>query len=164
MPLEIRTARSDDVRTFASWRYESPYDVYDMTDDLEDTVDYFLDAGLRCHVLVDGTELAGFCTFGRDGQVPGGTYRTNAVDIGLGIRPDLTGRGRGREYVGVVVAKAGQLFPGLPLRVTIAAWNTRALRTWLNAGFAHASRFTIHGTSGDTEYVILERGPVPGST
>jgi ribosomal-protein-alanine N-acetyltransferase len=36
--------------------------------------------------------------------VPGGTYGADALDTGGGLRPDLTGRGLGREALEVGLA------------------------------------------------------------
>lgn len=159
MDVVLRRATADDIRAFAAWRYEPPYDVYDITEGEEDAVTYFLDPDVQCHVLIEGGDLAGFCTFGQDAWVPGGNYEADAVDIGLGVRPDLTGAGRGISYVAAVVAFARDRFGHKPLRVTIAAGNQRAQRVWSKAGFVETSRFVASKElMGDREFVILERG------
>ncbi len=48
--------------------------------------------------------LEGFCSFGADGQVAGGDYSGQCLDIGMGIWPDLTGRGNGKRYAQAVVS------------------------------------------------------------
>jgi ribosomal-protein-alanine N-acetyltransferase len=85
--------------------------------------------------------LIGFCTFGQDARVPGGDYAASALDIGLGVRPDLTGKGHGTEIVTAVVDFAMRTFEPQRLRVTIAEWNTRAQRVWERNGFVPQSRF-----------------------
>lgn len=45
-------------------------------------------------------ELVGFFSFGAEAQVPGGDYdNAKALDIGLGMRPDLTGKSLGLGFV-----------------------------------------------------------------
>ena len=159
MAIEVRAATAADVAEFASWQYEAPYNAYDMTDERDEAVEYFLDPSMSCHVLVDSGDLVGFCTFGPDGQVSGGRYERDAVDLGMGIRPELTGKGRGRLYTEAAIAQARQLFPDKALRVTIAEWNRRAVRVCVNAGFTEASRFVApDDTTGTRKFVVLELG------
>lgn len=77
-------------------------------------------------ILNSEGELEGFCSFGPDGQVSGGNYSEPALDIGLGIRPDLTGQGSGRHYAQAVAEYGAQCYGMNRLRVTIATFNQRA--------------------------------------
>ena len=160
--LRLRRATEADIRGFRTWRYPAPYDVYDLGDDrLEDSVAYFLQDHVSCHVLVDDADVVvGFCTFGRDGQVPGGDYTQPGLDIGLGIRPDLTGRGRGADWIEAACRFASEQFDPVRLRVTIAAWNGRALSAWRTAGFRAVQQFRRARGSGG-EFIVLERGVAP---
>lgn len=67
-------------------------------------------------------ELAGFCNFGADARALGGEYDDEAMDIGIVMRPDLTGRGRGEVYTAVVLEFAVRQYPAQRQRVTIAAF------------------------------------------
>ncbi len=143
MNFPLRPATKDDIRQIFTWHYPPPYDIYDAGEGpTEADLAYHLDPRYHYHVLVDeaGTMVA-FCSFGADGQVPGGDYRADALDIGLGVRPDLTGHGRGIGFVQQVVDFALATFAPRALRVTIAAFNGRAQRVWQNAGFVEVSRF-----------------------
>lgn len=156
MTLRIRPVTADDVRVFAAWRYDPPYDVYDQTDPIDQAIAYFLRPDVQCHVLVEGDRVAGFCTFGHDARVPGGSYGDPAMDIGLGVNPALTGHGRGGEFVDAVVRHARSAFPGWSLRVTIAEHNRRALKVWSAAGFEEDERFeTEREILGGRGFVVL---------
>jgi ribosomal-protein-alanine N-acetyltransferase len=139
----IRPATEGDVRELSTWRNDPPYDVYDVGDEsVETNIGYLLDPDTRCHAIADGSgDLIGFCTFGADARVPGGDYSVEALDIGLGIRPDRTGRGHGSRFVTAVVEFAATTFQPDTMRVTISEWNKRALRVWEGAGFEHIQRF-----------------------
>jgi len=156
MTIKLRPATDRDVREFVAWRYEPPYDAYNITQDPREAVEYFLGADVDCHALVDGADVVGYCTFGRDAQVPGGDYTVDALDIGLGVEPSRTGSGDGHLFVTAVVGHAvAGLEPRL-LRVTIAAGNERARRVWANAGFTEVSRFlTDRELMGSSEFAIL---------
>ena len=82
-----------DAREISGWRYEPPYDFYDPTADPADLAE-LLDPERRrdtyFSVVAEENRLVGFFQFeGKD----------ETVDVGLGLRPDLTGRGLGAEFV-----------------------------------------------------------------
>ncbi|MBK8987309.1 MAG: GNAT family N-acetyltransferase [Chloroflexi bacterium] len=157
------------ARQFVRWRYAPPYDIYNMVTDPDDAnlveaaANYFLDPAIGCHALTDewGRVLA-FCTFGEDAQVPGGDYGRIALDIGFGMRPDLTGQGLGREFVTAVIHFAQQTFQPDVLRVTIAAFNRRALRVWTQQGFAPVQEFEGM-IAGKRPFIILEKSESGGT-
>jgi ribosomal-protein-alanine N-acetyltransferase len=156
--LKIVPITAEFVREILSWRYEPPYDFYNFMiapEDIDKEIAYFLAPENRFRqVMRDGMPIAGF-SLGLDGQVPGGDYRAAALDIGLGIRPDLTGQGFGGEIVQAIVDFAIRLDAPPALRVTIAAFNERALRVWTKAGFREVSRFIAEETT--VPFVILIR-------
>ncbi|MFV1999599.1 MAG: GNAT family N-acetyltransferase, partial [Acidimicrobiia bacterium] len=123
MSIELKPSTETDIRSFAPWRYEPPYDVYDIAESPDEAVAYFLRPSVRCHTLWDGSDIVGYATFGEDAQVPGGDYDISGIDIGLGIKPAKTGLGAGRLYVAAVVTHAAAMFGHRQLRVTIAAGN-----------------------------------------
>jgi RimJ/RimL family protein N-acetyltransferase len=146
------------AREILTWRYDPPYDFYNFViaaEDVEKEIAYFLAPENRFRqVMRDGVPIAGF-SLGLDGQVPGGDYSADALDIGLGIRPDLTGQGLGGEIVAAIVNFAIKLDEPPALRVTIAAFNQRALRVWQKAGFREVSRFKLEASN--EPFVILIR-------
>jgi ribosomal-protein-alanine N-acetyltransferase len=135
-----------------AWRYPAPYDCYDMTGADPAAL---ADPGRGFFALADETGLIGFRSFGPDGQVPGGAYDDSALDTGGGLRPDLTGRGRGREAIATGLAFGRQRFCPAAFRVTIAAFNVRAQRVVTALGFRPAG--TFRGAVTGRDYVILVR-------
>jgi GNAT superfamily N-acetyltransferase len=146
-----------DIRDFATGRYEAPLDVYSITQTVDEAVEYFSQVSTGCHVILSDNELAAFFTFGSDARVPGGDYSNPGLDIGLGVKPSLIGRGRGRRYVEAVVGFARETFDVEPLRVTIVAENQAALRVWSSAGFVETQRFhSPEVVMGSDVFVVLE--------
>lgn len=158
MALRVVPITADFVREILSWRYEPPYDFYNFIiapEDIDKEIAYFLAPENRFRqVMRDSVPIAGF-SMERDGQVPGGDYSADALDIGLGVRPDLTGQGFGGEIVRTVIDFAIKVDAPPALRVTIAAFNQRAQRVWQKAGFREVSRFTLEETN--VPFVILIR-------
>ena len=137
MTFTFSPMNEDQARTVLNWRYEPPYDLYNLdVGDAEPYLQDFLDPQNGYHVICDeqGVFLA-FCCFGPDAWVPGGDYSAEALDIGMGLRPDLTGRGQGLRYAQAVLGFAADRFTPAVFRVTVAQFNKRALRVWEKAGF-----------------------------
>ena len=90
----LTRAHAEDL---ATWRYDAPYDVYDL---VGADPDELLHPALGFHAVLAGERLIGFRSFGPDGQVPGWDYDDAALDTGGGLRPSLTGQGLGRAVIG----------------------------------------------------------------
>ncbi len=129
-----------------NWRYPPPYHIYHMSsDDPADAaaaVAYLLNPAYHFYEMtLPQEDVVGFCSFGADGKVPGGDYSQSALDIGMGLRPDLTGKGLGAIFVQAVVQVGVELFQPNLLRVTIATFNERAQKVWRRHGFQPVQSF-----------------------
>lgn len=157
MPLIIQPLDEANARDIAGWRYDAPYDFYNLNpDEIEQNIQYFLDPQNKFYsIFEEPRKLVGYCSFGKDGQVPGGDYSTPGLDIGMGICPNLTGQGRGNFYVTAVLDFAQQMFAPSIVRVTIAAFNQRAIWVWSGVGFHTVDTFE-HLYKG-VPFVILVR-------
>lgn len=136
-----------------TWRYAAPYDCYDMTG--ADPA-FIASQASGYFALVRDGELIGFRSFGEDGRVPGGEYDSSALDTGGGLRPDLTGKGIGREAISTGLAFGRDRFSPAAFRVTVASFNTRALRVVNSLGFYVAGSF-YHPLADGRAYDILVR-------
>jgi RimJ/RimL family protein N-acetyltransferase len=141
------------AREIVRWRYEPPYDIYNL-ENSEAEIHYAIDPQNNFYTMRDenGT-LVGFCSFGDDGQVPGGDYSANALDIGMGIRPDLTGKGHGASIAASTLDFARITFQPIAFRVTIAAFNTRARRVWEKNSFIQTQAFMHQGSK--REFIVM---------
>lgn len=139
----ITSLTESDARALRSWRYPEPYTSYNLAgaDEKED-LRYFLDPHNQFYSVLDenGT-LAGFCSFGEDAQVPGGDYTVDALDIGLGLRPDLTGRGLGASFLDAILCFAQEHFGPSQFRATVASFNVRSRRLFERHGFRVTQTF-----------------------
>jgi [ribosomal protein S18]-alanine N-acetyltransferase len=136
-----------------TWHYAPPYNRYDMTG----VQSAFLMAASNGYfALVDETGLIGFRSFGVDGQVPGGSYDGAALDTGGGLRPELTGRGLGREAISVGLDFGRREFAPTAFRVTVATFNIRALRVVTSLGFQNIGRFQATGDGTSFEMLIRQ--------
>ncbi|MCL6443460.1 MAG: GNAT family N-acetyltransferase [Alicyclobacillus sp.] len=155
----------------ASWRHDPPYDFYNL-DGTEDAVNELLNGAYRSVTLDDG-QLVGFYCLGESAQVPAGhafgAYRRDGgdvVDVGIGMRPALTGRGFGSQFFAHVLMDIWSRHPHADLRLTVAHFNQRAIRLYEKFGFRHEVEFVHHGTLFETMRASAPAGDVPvsGST
>ncbi len=147
----VRPLTDADRHAIATWRYDGDLSIYDPGAGA---------AQLRApdHVALateDGA-LLGYGTLGVEAQVPGGRYDAPAIDLGLGVRPDLVGAGRGAAFLRVLLDYAAAREPALTPRVTVAAANARATALVTGQGFVPTHRFT-RGRDG-RQFVQYERG------
>ena len=157
MPLAFRPLDEESARMILQWKYEAPYDIYNLASpEPKETLRYLLDPQNAFYGMYEQqSNLAAFCSFGPDGRVAGGDYSIPALDIGLGLRPDLTGQGHGSSYVNAVIEFALSTYKPDRLRVTIAAFNHRALRVWEKAGFRVVQKFK--GGWETMDFVVLTK-------
>lgn len=162
MDLSIQPLTADQIRQMLAWRYEEPYTVYNMVEeDPEEAIQFFSDPANGYFAITGETgTLHGFCNFGHDAQVPGGDYGMEALDIGMGLRPALTGEGNGATYATAVFEFAHRYFSYHFHRVTIAAFNRRAQRLCEHFGFRVSAQFT-HAQDG-RPFVIMTRAVAGG--
>ena len=145
------------ARGIALWRYPPPYDFYNCPDDgVEGEVLCLLNPAYLYRAIWDRDgELIGYAGFGEDCRVPGGDYGADALDMGGGLRPDLCGRGLGAGFWEAVMESACLLFAPAAFRVTVAAFNQRALRVWERLGFRVVEVF--EATHSGQPFVVLVR-------
>jgi [ribosomal protein S18]-alanine N-acetyltransferase len=152
LSLAFAPMDEDTARAILDWQYDAPYDIYN---EVEDALPALLDPA-NAYYRIDNEhgDLVAYCCFGPDARVAGGGYSADALDIGFGLRPDLTGRGHGEGYVSTLVRFARKTFRPDRLRVTVAAFNRRALRVWEKSGFVPVQAFARKPDG--LAFVILE--------
>ncbi len=127
LKLTFRPLNQEQAQAILNWRYASPYDCYNFNiDTAKEDLYYLLEEKNAFFAILNlQGELEGYCSFDSDGQVLGGQYSTDALDIGMGVRPDLVGQGRGKQYAQAVARYGTNLYQAKQLRVTIAKFNKR---------------------------------------
>ncbi len=153
MPLTPRSSfmfsqlSQEDAEAIAEWRYPEPYSFYDWSADVDDLRE-LLDPALRGEAywaVRDGDELVGHFSF---------KPNEGTVEIGLGLRPDLTGRGLGAAFLAAGLDFARERFAPERFTLAVAAFNERAVTVYERAGFV-PDRVYMHATNGG-EWEFLE--------
>ena len=150
--FRFRPLAQADAEAIARWRYPEPYSFYDTAAD-EDDLAELLDPTWRgeAYAAVDdaGGELVGFFSFKR--KEPG------TLELGLGLRPDHTGRGLGLEFVRAGLDEARSRLGPERFTLAVAAFNARAIAVYERAGFREVRRYRHHTGGADWEFVEMRR-------
>ena len=152
-----------DADAVASWRYQPPYDFYDTAADPSSLVEV-LDARRWGHIFFSvfssldpsssppesgDEELAGFLELtARPGEV---------IEIGLGLRPDLTGQGLGLSFVEACLDFARQRSRPRAFALDVATFNQRARVVYEKAGFVPGDTFWRHLSGRRWEFLRMSR-------
>jgi ribosomal-protein-alanine N-acetyltransferase len=139
------------------WHYPPPYDMYNCNPGAaEAQIGLYLKPEYHYYTIWNTTDhLIGFHCFGPDARVPGGDYSVPALDVGGGLKPDLTGQGLGAVIMEAALTFARQKFAPPAFRATVAAFNRRALRVSEKVGYRRIS--TFNSTASGRPFVILMR-------
>lgn len=156
MILALRPMTLADARVVLGWRYAGDYAMYNAgSADIEGDAAEMADPENHYRTIYEGEVLIGHAVCHAEARVPGGDYTAEALDIGLGLRPDYTGRGYGSSVIAATMDFYRKQVQPKAFRATIAAWNIRAQRAIIKNGFVEASRFSA--TSTGLEFIIFMR-------
>lgn len=162
MRFAIRAFTEVDADAVASWRYPPPYDVYDASEDpsmgeeMRDRVRW--GASWFAADDADSGELAGFL------ELVAGELNSEAgtkveVEVGLGLRPDLTGRGNGLGLVEAALEFSRARWAPRSFALDVFPWNERAIRTYEQAGFERGEVYDRTFENGnEVTFLRMARG------
>ena len=150
MRFAVRPLTQADAQAIAAWRYPGEYAFYDFAADADDLA-LLLDPARRRDDFhaADGEDggLAGFF------QVE---PTAEGVELGLGLRPDLCGRGLGEGFTRLGIDLVRRLHGPVRITLAVAAFNVRAITVYERCGFAEVGRHVRHTSGDDWEFVDME--------
>lgn len=150
----------EQARAVVAWRYEAPYDFYDVANDPEGLEELLGPPERRegYYAVLSDDELVGFFCYGPGGRLQGFDYPDDgSVDVGLGLRPDLTGRGRGLGFVWAGLEFGRRSFSPAGFRLFVATFNERAIRVYERAGFRRLEVFVRYKDGVDQPFLLMTR-------
>jgi len=139
--LKIESINVQGAITIASWEYAPPYNYYNQSDPIGAVNSYLMDKH-QYHLIYNfENHIMGYCCFGLDARVKGGDYSAEALDVGFGMRPDLTGHGNGASFLSAILEYGIKKYQSEKLRLSVALFNQRAINLYKNIGFSTIQEF-----------------------
>lgn len=142
MIARIEQASPEALTEIEGWTYDPPYDFYDGR-----------------HEAVRDPERY-FAAFDEDGSLVGHYYfepQEEVLVYGLGMRPELTGQGRGAEFFRAGLAFGRERFRPRTIVLAVAAFNERAIKVYERAGFVETGRHVrTFAQFGEVEFIDME--------
>jgi ribosomal-protein-alanine N-acetyltransferase len=151
MQFAFRPLTEADALAIARWHYDEPYTFYDADQDADDLAELLDPASwVEVYHAVDDErgELVGYHSFEQEGDT---------VVVGLGLRPDLTGRGLGASFVQAGLDFARARYTPRRFRLRVATFNRRAIAVYERAGFSPVRTFMQRTNGGEFEFLEMER-------
>jgi [ribosomal protein S18]-alanine N-acetyltransferase len=143
------------AKKIVTWQYKHPYNFYNAEGiRIQERIDCYLDPINNYYSIKNKkSELIGYCCFGPDSQVPGGDYESNSCDIGIGLDPELTGKGEGKGFFKSILDFGIEKFKPSSFRVTVAKFNSRAIHLYQNFEFSKTCEFK--NKLKNTDFIVM---------
>ena len=150
-----------DAEFIAKWQYPAPYEDYSFTDCDQEIEDLL--AGLHFPVFRASDPLpCGFLSIGWAAQLYDVEDEISEIyqdesytDIGFGLRPDLCGKGLGKELITAAISHVNDLFDDSKVRLTVACENKRAINLYRKIGFVSTKKFPVFYNNKTQEMEIM---------
>ncbi|MCO7125878.1 GNAT family N-acetyltransferase [Sporolactobacillus shoreicorticis] len=140
-----------EARAIADWHYEAPYSFYDFRNDEEDLgelLDSKARQGIYYSVYDTQNSLIGFFCFEK---------KEETVEVGLGMRPDLTGKRLGQAFIQAGLNFAEEKFNPSIFSLSVAIFNERALKLYKRIGFKIMDQVTQKSNDGVYSFYNMMR-------
>ncbi len=139
MIFNFKKMNNEYEKDILNWHYEDGYKVYNMG----------FHNGYA--VLDENESLIGFFKY---------HFNNNVMEIGLGLKPNFYGKGVAEQFV-IEGIKFGRLkfnYIGRLVKISVASFNKRAIKTYKKLGFYEISKYThiISGKECEFLNMILE--------
>lgn len=132
------------------WHYDGEYSFYDIEADKEDLQEFVNPEtrGNSMYSVIMNDDLVGFFNVSKVDDY--------SFDIGLGMRPDLTGKGEGLEFLKSGIEFVKRKYKPEKLTLSVATFNQRAIKVYRKIGFKDTKTF-MQDTNGSTfEFLKME--------
>lgn len=142
--------QSDALEIADHWKYDGEYAFYNMTEDPEDYEEIVTPEKRddRYFSVFDGSGLMGFFCVEQEGA---------DIALGLGLRPDLTGCGKGSAFLAEILDFVREKYDFENIHMDVASFNQRAIKVYERAGFVKTGTAKLPTNGGIYDFTHMER-------
>ena len=151
MNFQFFMMTQSDAEQIALWHYDGEFSFYDMESDPDDLQELLSPDKRGNHYwsAYSDSGLTGFVCIESNGL---------EAEIGLGLRPDLTGKGLGSYFFASIEQLTQRLFPDVSeISLSVAAFNLRAQKVYQQAGFLICGQETVETNGGQYPFVQMKK-------
>src|SRR5579875_610636 len=158
MSYTFTPMNKEDAQAIFSWHYDGQYATYDLQGELDDNSELLDQRSPYYAVRDERGELVGFFCYGSAAAIQGYNEpylfsEDGSLLVGLGMRPDLTGKGTGVGFVQAGLAFARRKFAPHRFRLFVLSWNERAIKVYEKVGFRRVRRVLQKNIHGEKEFI-----------
>jgi [ribosomal protein S18]-alanine N-acetyltransferase len=151
MTYEFNVLTQEQAENIAfNWHYDGEYSFYDMEADEED-LDEFSNPekrGNTTFAVSKENELVAFFSVSK--------IANRIFDIGLGMRPNLTGKGNGIEFLSAGINFVQSAFKSEKITLSVATFNQRAIKLYRKVGFKDVEVYLQDTNGSKFEFLKME--------
>ena len=144
---EMKQPKAEEIAN--SWKYDGEYAFYDMAADPEDYEEIMCPnlRGNRYFSVFDNDALIGFFCVEQE---------ESFIELGLGLRPDLTGHGRGSVFLEEILCYVKKRYLFESIHLDVASFNQRAIKVYKRAGFVKTGNVLVATNGGQYDFTQME--------
>jgi [ribosomal protein S18]-alanine N-acetyltransferase len=147
MDYKFNEISQEQAEKILNWHYEGEYSFYDYKNDEENLVKLMSPRGDIYYMVKKGNEEVGFFCY---------EIEEDSAEIGLGMKPDLTGRGMGLVFLKAGINFAISKYNPKEITLSVATFNKRAIKVYERAGFESVKTFMQDTNSGRFKFLKME--------
>ena len=141
------------AKQIADWVYTDEYSVYNMPS--------FIEMVNKNYSLVNPDRANDFLCFAINNELIGyvkiNKKPNNTIYLGIGLKPNLTGKGLGKRVLTASIEQVLLNYPNHKLMLEVRSWNIRAIKCYAAVGFKEVEIKTVLDHFGNqAEFVIME--------
>ena len=144
---EMKHPKADEIAI--SWNYDGEYAFYVMAADPEDYEEIMCPnlRGNRYFSVFDNDALIGFFCVEQE---------ESFIELGLGLRPDLTGHGKGSVFLEEILCYVKKRYLFESIHLDVASFNQRAIKVYERAGFVKTGNVLVATNGGQYDFTQME--------
>lgn len=148
MEYTFRSMNEIYAKEIVNWHYEDMYGFYDMEQDIEDMEEFLTPQSWvsKYYAVTNDDELIGYFCFEQEDEI---------IHIGLGLKPDLTGKGYGKKFIEAGLEFSQEKYNISVFRLSVATFNKRAIKLYKSLGFESDGLYISKTNGGQYEFLRM---------
>jgi ribosomal-protein-alanine N-acetyltransferase len=132
-----------------NWHYEGQYSFYDFSADEEDLAELLnpQERADKYYIVLTDNEEVGFFYFENNDET---------VEIGLGMKPELTGKGQGLNFIDAGLRYVISAYNPKEITLSVATFNERAIKVYKKLGFEPINVFMQDTNGSQFEFLKMK--------